>query len=133
MPGNKALAMTRHAELSGVAHNIAHHSGSGLSCISPHLANALRSVGAESTEIDLLVPQPYPPVAADSHPLRLALATLRQFVLTLLEKHGFGKDEIATIVLYATPAPWDRKGYSLHTRAAITSTRGGTYDSGWLG
>lgn len=125
--------MTRYSALKGVAHNIAHHSGSGLSYISPHLANALRSAGVESTEIDLLVPQPYPPVAADSRPLRLALATLHQFVLMLLEKHGFGGDEIGSIVLYATPAPWDPEGYSLHTRAVISSREGGTYDSGWLG
>jgi hypothetical protein len=41
--------MTKMAELAGVAHNIAHHSASNLSYLSPHLAQALRAAGEETT------------------------------------------------------------------------------------
>ena len=51
--------------LTGVAHNIAHHSASGLSYLSPHLALALRSAGLQTTEIELLSTAPYPPNAAE--------------------------------------------------------------------
>lgn len=124
--------MGRTSTLAGVAHNIAHHAGSGLSGISPHLAQALRAVGAETTEIDLLAEAPYPPDAAELPPLRLALASLKATAMALLAKHGFSDSDVSSMMLHATPAPWDKDGYSLHTRAVLTSSTGRTFDSGWL-
>ena len=124
--------MGRMSTLAGVAHNIAHHAGSGLSYISPHLAQALRAAGVETTEIDLLAPRPYPPKAVELEPLRLALASLQATANALLAKHGFSASDVSSMILYATPAPWDKDGYSLHTRAVLTSSAGRTYDSGWL-
>ena len=124
--------MGRMSTLAGVAHNIAHHAGSGLSYISPHLAQALRAAAVETTEIDLLAPAPYPPKAAELQPLRLALASLQSTANALLAKHGFSASDVSSMILYATPAPWDKDGYSLHTRAVLISSAGRTYDSGWL-
>jgi hypothetical protein len=124
--------MPRQSELAGIAHDIAHHSGSGLSFLNPHLAIALRSAGMESAEIDLLRPAPYPPVTTESEPLRLALARLHEFTVNLLRKHGFGVDEVSGVTLFASPAPWDADGYLLHTRTVITSRKGRKFDSGWL-
>ena len=124
--------MGRMSTLAGVAHNLAHHAGSGLGYVSPHLAQALRAVGVETTEIDLLAPAPYPPKAAELQPLRLALASLQATAKALLAKHGFSASDVSSVMLYATPAPWDTNGYSLHTRAVLISGTGRTYDSGWL-
>ena len=124
--------MTKISELAGVSHNIAHHAASGLSYISPHLAQALRAVSVETTQIELLAEHPYPPKASDLQPLRLALASLRVNAVTLLQKHGFAADTVTSIVLHATPAPWDKDGYLLHTRAVITASNGKVFDSGWL-
>ena len=124
--------MTKMADLAGIAHNIAHHSASGLSYLSPHLAQALRAVGEATTAIELLVQDPYPPKIGEVQPLRLALASLKATVQGLLKKHGFNQNDVISIVLYATPAPWDRDGYVLHTRAVITAKNGRVYDSGWL-
>ena len=124
--------MGRMSTLAGVAHNIAHHAGSGLSYISPHLAQALRAAAVETTEIDLLAPAPYPPKAMELQPLRLALASLQATANELLAKHGFAASDVSAMTLYATPAPWDKDGYSLHTRAVLISSAGRTYDSGWL-
>ena len=124
--------MTKMSTLTGVAHNIAHHSASGLSYLSPHLALALRSAGLQTTEIELLSTAPYPPNAAELQPLRLALGTLKSTVESLIDKHGFTQSDLASVVLHATPAPWDKDGYSLHTRAVITAKNGRVYDSGWL-
>ena len=124
--------MSKHSELAGIAHNIAHHAGSGLSYLSPHLAQALRATGAETTNIDLLSKEPYPTNAVELKPLRLALATLRSTVQALLERHGFSEADVSAITLEATPAPWDKDGYLLHTRAVVTSSKGRTFDSGWL-
>ena len=125
-------AMTKHSELAGVAHNIAHHAGSGLSYLSPHLAQALRAAGADTTQIDLLSKEPYPPNAAELKPLRVSLATLRATVQDLLVRHGFTDSDVSAITLEVRPAPCDIDGYLLHTRALVTSNTGRTYDSGWL-
>lgn len=124
--------MTRMAELAGVAHNIAHHSASGLSCLSPHLAQALRSAGEETTAIELLERHPYPPKISEVQPLRLALASLQITVQSMLQKHGFNQDDVLSIVLHATPDSRESDGYVLHTRAVITAKSGRVYDSGWL-
>lgn len=120
------------ADLVGVAHNIAHHSASGLSFLSPHLAQALRADGEETTAIELLGQNPYPPKIAELQPLRLALTSLKGTVQGMLKKHSFNQNDILSIVLHATPSPWDRSGYVLHTRAVITAKNGRVYDSGWL-
>lgn len=124
--------MTKMATLAGVAHNIAHHSASGLSYISPHLAVALRAVGETTTEIDLLASEPYPKNAKELQPLRSGLRSLRATVEAMLRKHGFSSEDVASVVLQATPAPWDAEGFLLHTRAIIVGRNGRTYDSGWL-
>jgi len=124
--------MAKIATLAGVAHNIAHHACSGLSYLSPHLAQAIRAVGATTTQIDLLTTRPYPQQAAELKPLRLALVSLRKTTQSMLAKHGFAESDISSITLFATPAPWDKDGYALHTRAVITSSNGRSFDSGWL-
>lgn len=124
--------MAKMADLAGVAHNIAHHSASGLSYLSPHLAQALRAAGEETTAIELFVENPYPPKIAEVQPLRLSLVSLKGTVQNMLQKHGFNQNDVLSIVLHATPAPWDREGYVLHTRAVITAKNGRVYDSGWL-
>lgn len=124
--------MTEMSELAGVAHNIAHHSASGLSYVSPHLAVALRAVGETTTGIELLAPEPYPKNAKEMQPLRLALRTLKVTIKAMLQRHGFSLEDVTSVKLQATPAPWDTVGYLLHTRGIIVGKNGRTYDSGWL-
>jgi hypothetical protein len=124
--------MTKTAVLAAVAHNIAHHAGSGLSFLSPHLAHALRAAGASSAQIDLLSPSPYPSQAVELEPLRLALVALQTTTRSLLAKHGFAQSDVSSVTLFATPAPGDQDGYSLHTRAIVTASNGKVFDSGWL-
>src|SRR6185369_14307871 len=100
---------TRRA-LAGVAHDIAHHANSGLSYLSPHMAQALRTVGLETTVVELLVSSPYPPGASEMKPLRLALQALRSTSGTILEKYGFSLADVTSIKLHATPALWDTSG-----------------------
>jgi hypothetical protein len=83
--------MTKMAEPAGVAHNIAHHSASGLSFLPPHLAQALRAAREETTVIELLEENPYPPNVGEMQPLRLALASLKATVQNILQKHGFNQ------------------------------------------
>lgn len=124
--------VTRRA-LAGVAHDIAHHAASGLSYLSPHMAQALRDAGLSTTTLELLDANPYPKGVKELSPLRLALQTLRATAEGIIERNGFGKEDIRSVQLSATPAPWDEKGYVLHTRAVLVAANGSTFDSGWLG
>jgi hypothetical protein len=124
--------MTTRRALAGVAHDIAHHAASGLSYLSPHMAQVLRTAGLNTTILELLDPNPYPPGVLEVGTLRLALRAFRSTVETILTKSGFALTDVTSIQLHATPAPWDESGYSLHTRAVITATDGRTFDSGWL-
>ena len=124
--------MARFDELAGVAHDIAHHAGSGVSHLSPHMSQALKSAGASTASVELLSEEPYPSNATHLEPLRQALLSLRETALTLLATHHFSASDVTSVLLHATPAPWDDSGHSLHTRAVITSGRGRIYDSGWL-
>lgn len=102
--------MGRISVLAGVAHDIAHHAGNGLSYISPHLAHALCEAGLQTTEIELLAEAPYPTRVRLRHPLQLALAALHSTAAAILEKHGFRESEVSSLMLHATPAPWDIGG-----------------------
>ena len=124
--------MTSQKVLKGLAHNIAHHASSGLSCISPHMGRAMRMFGIETTWVELLEESPYPAGLPDEVPLRLGLAALHGFCVSLLTKMGFEIGEVKSVRLHATPAPWDPSGYLLHTRVVITGANDRVYDSGWV-
>lgn len=118
--------------LAGVAHDIAHHAASGLSYLSPHMAQALREAGLETTTLELLEESPYPQGAQELRPLRLALQTLCATAQGILERNGFARSDVTSILLSGTPAPWDKEGYLLHTRVVVATSDDRTYDSGWL-
>ena len=124
--------MGRIAVLAGVAHDIAHHAASALAYLSPHLALALRAAGRQTTQMDLLDPAPYPESVAELAPLRLALAALHVTALRILANHDLQAADLSSMVFHATPSPWDRQGYNLHTRMVIGARNGKVFDSGWL-
>ena len=126
-------SVTKERSLSGVAHDIAHHAGSGFSCLMPHLAKALREASLKTTAVELLDEEPYPKGISEIRPLRLALDDLKQTALGILKKYGFERSDVLSIKLLGTPAPWDETGHLLHTRAIITSAKERKFDSGWLG
>lgn len=130
-PRGDAHVTTKRA-LAGVAHDVAHHACSGVSWLSPHLAQALRAAGSDSADVELLDSDPYPRNAVDLQPLRSALSALSEKALAILSANGFSRDDVRSIRLFVTPAPWDATGYTLHARTIITSRDDRTYDSGWL-
>jgi hypothetical protein len=119
--------------LAGVAHDIAHHAGSGLSFLSPHMSQALCQAGLITTTVELLELNPYPKGAAELQPLRLALQSLHEKAEVILTKYGFAVSDVKSIHLSATSPPWNKDGYILHTRAIVTAANGKSFDSGWLG
>jgi hypothetical protein len=119
-------------ELRGVAHDIAHHAASGLSCISPHMAQALRSSNIETTTIELLSEEPYPERVVELEPLRMALHALRKTMLEISSRRGFQAEDFQSVRLHATPAPWDQSGYLLHIKATIVASNGNSYESKWI-
>jgi hypothetical protein len=86
----------------------------------------------QTTSLDLLALSPYPAGAPERQPLRLALQALQAKAQEILSSYGFAQEDIESIELFATPAPLDKDGYTLQTRAVIVSVEGRRFDSGWL-
>lgn len=124
--------MTSLKKLKGVAHDIAHHAGTGATAVAPHMVEALWNAGIETTWVELLEDSPYPRGIPEHKPLRFALQALHDFTVSLLSGQGFDLCEIESVRLHVTPAPWRQDGSVLHTRAVITATNGRVYDSGWV-
>jgi hypothetical protein len=124
--------MPTQRSLAGAAHDIAHHAASGLSYITPYLGQALLDAGLSTTTFSIMESNPYPSGIAKINPLRLSLQALSSTAEKIIQGYGFSKDDITAIDLFASPAPWDETGYSLHTRAVITVCNGKSFDSGWL-
>jgi len=91
--------MAKLKELGCVAHNLAHHSQSSLSWLHPHLAKACWKAGIEGVSFDLLPNNPYPPGLPDSKPLRLALASLRDWFLGQLDHLGHDRSTVRRAIL----------------------------------
>ena len=85
--------------LNGVAHDIAHHALSGLSCLHPHLSETCRKVGVWEVALDLTSKSPLPPNLPDYEPLRLASQALHRTFLGMLENFGFTLADVATAKL----------------------------------
>jgi hypothetical protein len=81
-------------------------------------------------EVNLTSPfqAPYPPRAAKLQPLRLALASLRYAAKAICFSHR----DVASPILFATPALRDSDSRCSQTRVVLTSTAGRTYGSGWF-
>jgi hypothetical protein len=85
--------------LNGVAHDIAHHSQSGLSWLHPHLAQLCRLSGVSSASIDLLADNPYPVGVAHAAPLAKALGALREWFESNLIAQGFATSDVRRVRL----------------------------------
>lgn len=80
--------------LQSVAHNVAHHSASGLSCLHPHASKAARTNGSSHLEFDLLATSPLS-LAQIEEPLRLSASSLRGKFVTILNAEGFCLTDIS--------------------------------------
>ena len=109
-------SVTKERPLSGVAHDIAHHAGSGFSCLMPHFAKALWEASLKTTPVELLDEEPYPTGISEIRPLRLALGDLKQTALGFRKNYGFERSDVLSIKLHGTPAPWDETGHSARSR-----------------
>ncbi|MDZ4057586.1 MAG: hypothetical protein U1D69_11625 [Polynucleobacter sp.] len=116
MPSQRALA--------GVAHDIAHHAGSGLSYVHPHLYQACRSAGVREATVDLLDSAPYPPGVPQLEPLRLSLSALRDKFFAILSANGLAASDIASISLRFQFPLLGADGYTCQVAARLQSSQG---------
>ena len=111
-------------ELSGVAHNLAHHSQSSLSWLHPHLGQVCRLAGVAKIEIALLDPDPYLPVLPQVRPLKLALQGLQAKFWELMDKQQIPRSSVHSVRLEFQFVPEDTDNYSCSVHAAITAANG---------
>jgi len=114
--------MASFRELRGIAHNLAHHSQSGLSWLYPHLRQVCRRAGVSVASFNLLPHDPYPADVPQWEPLRLALASLRVWFLELLAPHGHDQSNLCSVTL--TFRFRDDDGSNPAVRATISTNTG---------
>lgn len=115
--------------LIGVAHNIAHHTQSGLSWIHPHFAEACREAGVFGAGFELLSEEPYPHELPTKRPLQLALQSLHTKFWEILERGGFPRDAVSSVHLYVQIPRFGSDNYTCSVRATITSSNGKRFES----
>ncbi len=81
--------------LNGVAHDIAHHAMSGLSCLHPHLSETCRKAGVWEVALDLKMESPLPSTFPDYEPLRLASQALHRTFVGILQTLGFTLSDVS--------------------------------------
>lgn len=115
--------------LTGVAHNLAHHTQSGLSRIHPHFAEACREASVNGATFELLDETPYPRALPAKEPLRLALRSLQAKFWEILERNGFPRESVSSVQLYVQISYSGGDGYTCSVRASITSPSGKRHES----
>lgn len=119
--------MVTQRALSGVAHDIAHHTQSGLSWINPHFAQACRTAGVRGASFELLVDQPYPESLPKMKPLALALGALRDKFWEILERNQFRRDAVSSVRLTVSlPSAWS-DDFTTWVSAKVTAANGREY------
>ena len=116
--------MSSQRALAGVTHDIAHHAGSGLSYVHPHLYQACKSAGVREATVDLFENAPYPPGVPQIEPLRLSLAALRDKFFAILSANGFTATDVAAITLRFQFPLLGADGYTCQVAARLQSSRG---------
>ena len=114
--------------LQAVAHDIAHHSRSGLSFIHPHLGKACREASVLEARVELLSDHPYPVGLPKHEPLALALGALRQRMVDILSKYDYTPAQLTSAEVLFSFEPDPRDDYSCTVRAAIRSVEGRMYE-----
>ena len=111
-------------ELSGVAHNIAHHSQSSLSWLHPHLGQVCRLAGVTFAEIELLDAFPYPLLLPNHKPLELALQGLQAKFWEILELQHLERTEVHSVHLEFRFLGLPTDDYSCLVSSLITAASG---------
>ena len=111
-------------ELSGIAHNLAHHSQSSLSWLHPHMAQACHLAGVTEVKIELLDSDPYPPALPKLKPLALALMGLQARFWEILDKQQIPRSRVRSVQLEFHFLSEDTDNYLCAVRAAITAPNG---------
>ncbi len=116
--------MSSQRALAGVAHDIAHHAGSGLSYVHPHLYQACKAAGVREATVDLLANAPYPLGLPQVGPLQLSLAALRDKFFAILSANGFAPSDVAAVSLRFQFPLLGADGYTCQVAARLQSSRG---------
>lgn len=112
-------------ELLGVAHDLAHHSQSGLSFLHPHLARVCRQAGVHEAEFDLCASAAYPRDLPMFEPLHFAIASLQAWLSDLLVRLGHDRATLRSAVLRFQFRSGD--DYNSSVRATIGAVGGKQY------
>lgn len=110
-------------KLNGVAHNIAHHAASGLSCLHPYLGEGCRALGITLVTLDLLNGT-YPIKFPVPRPLRLSTQAILTKFRKMVDDSDSKIDEIESAVLHFQFLPFRTNDYSCDVKSVIKLVSG---------
>jgi len=114
--------------LNGVAHDIAHHAMSSLSCLHPHLSETCRKAGVWEVALDLRRESPLPSTLPNYEPLRLASQALHRAFVGILQTQGFTLCDVSLARLTFSVVPDTSDDYTfISCTSEIVSSRGQSY------
>lgn len=119
--------MPSQRSLAGISHDIAHHAGSSMSWLHPHLYKACVVAGVREATIDLMEPVSYPDGLPLVRPLHFALAALREKFLSLLTANGLGLADLRSAHLRVQFPLLGADGYACQIHSRLESSRGRTF------
>ena len=121
--------MTSMKVLQSVAHDVAHHAQSGLSCLHPHVGQACRAAGRLEVEVQLTSTEVYPPALPLMHPLRVALLSLRQRFWQIVAAHKLEESAVTRASLLFRFAERSRDDYISEVIGRVTGANGRNYEA----
>ena len=121
--------MSSHKRIKSIAHSIAHHAVSGLSCVNPHLSKACEEKGFNSIEIELVAIHPCPEEFSGINPIYLSLNNLKKTLISIIEKEGLEYYDLSSAKVEFTFYHGKRDHYCSNCKATLKSTEGKVYIS----
>ena len=114
-------------KLKSVAHNMAHHSVSGLSYINPHLAKACKIKNLVNIKLNLLDDDICPNLFSSNKEIKDSCSALKETFIFILNDNNFSLENISSAFLsfYFNFTQWD--AYSSLCKCEITHENGKTY------
>ena len=123
--GTRTMPSIHH--LNGIAHDIAHHAQSSLSCLHPHLANLCRILGMTEVTLDLLSSAPFGSNTIVAEPLQRSAAAVQAKFRERVDGKGLHLSTVSEARLTFGFSP-SRDDYNWVVRVRVLETAGHAYE-----
>ncbi len=119
--------MPSRKRLSSVCHSIAHHAGSGLSWLHPHLFEACTAFGTSAVLVEIHSELYFAPSVPLSRELAASLDSLVGRFKSILQAEGFSAQDVERAAVLFEYPPQYTDGFSVNCHARLSDRQGNVY------